>query len=190
MTQSLRTSSLCVFSVLFLVGSAVAAGQSRTEDPKWTLKEGQAAPDFVLQGIGSGEWKLSAHRGTVVMIDFWATWCAPCLATLPEIDALRRKFRTDEAEIVSVSIDPFTGGSIDQVREFLTDKRFAMPILAGDLKQIGSYVISSAGGQSIVLIPNTYIIDRSGIIRLHITGGGQGVGNDFEDQIRRLLKAR
>lgn len=189
MRRLLPLSLVCFVASLIVISAGLAAPRhDAMQEPTWPLREGQEAPDFALPRVaGETNWKLSDHRGKIVMIDFWATWCGPCIHTMPEVDALHKKFKDGKVEIVSISIDPFTGSSVDQIHRFLADKHFSMPILIGNLKKIGPYVLADSAGRKVVVIPNTYIIDAQGIIRFHMTGGGEGVGQVFEEQVEKLM---
>lgn len=189
MHRPLKFFLICLATILILLGAAFASPRSlASQEPRWQLREGQTAPDFSLSILaGKKKWKLSDHRGRVVMVDFWATWCGPCIHTMPEVDALNKKYKDKKVEVVSISIDLFTQSSVEQIHRFLEDKHFSMPILVGELKEIASYVLADSGGRKVVVIPNTYIIDPEGVIRFHMTGGGEGVGQVFDEQIQKLI---
>ena len=65
----------------------------------------QPAPPLTIETLGSGEFDLGAMRGKVVLVDFWATWCAPCLAEFPTLAKFYRKHRAQGFEVIALSID-------------------------------------------------------------------------------------
>jgi thiol-disulfide isomerase/thioredoxin len=72
----------------------------------FAIQEGQDAPDFTLPSIGGrSKIHLAEYRGKVVLVDFWATWCAPCIGSLPELVGLARRFEGRPLAILSVSAD-------------------------------------------------------------------------------------
>src|SRR5262245_23951619 len=78
---------------LALAGSAIA------------LEKGDLAPDFRAPGVTGGMVSLAAYRGSVVYLDFWASWCGPCAEALPALDKLRREFPSNDFQVVAVNVD-------------------------------------------------------------------------------------
>ena len=86
-------------------GGVVAIGEVEVVVPK-SLNEGQMAPDFEVPTLDGGKFKLSDQRGKYVLIDFWATWCGPCLGETPNIKKTWEAFKgRDDFEIVALSLD-------------------------------------------------------------------------------------
>jgi thiol-disulfide isomerase/thioredoxin len=70
------------------------------------VEVGQRAPKFSLLAVdGKGKVDLSAYRGKVVYLDFWASWCPPCRKAMPEIEKLRKSYSPDEFAVVAVNVD-------------------------------------------------------------------------------------
>ena len=65
----------------------------------------EPAPPLTIETVGSGEFDLGAMRGKVVLVDFWATWCAPCLAEFPVIAKFYEKHRAEGFEVIALSVD-------------------------------------------------------------------------------------
>ncbi|HEX8137308.1 MAG TPA: cytochrome c biogenesis protein/redoxin [Pyrinomonadaceae bacterium] len=133
-----------------------------------------AAPDFTLAKLEGQPLRLSELKGRVVMLNFWATWCGPCRAEIPELNAMQREMRDQGLTIIGVSWDD----TVEGVREFQQEVPQEYTILMG-----GEEVQSLFGG--IPSLPTTYIIDRDGRIRQKIIGArGRAV---FESAIKPLL---
>jgi cytochrome c-type biogenesis protein len=132
------------------------------------------APDFTLNRLEGQQLRLSELRGQVVMLNFWATWCGPCRAEIPELNAMQREMKDRGLTIIGVSWDDTVDGVLDFQKELPQD----YTILLG-----GEDVQSLFGG--IPSLPTTYIIDREGRIRQKIIGArGRPV---FEAAIKPLL---
>jgi thiol-disulfide isomerase/thioredoxin len=122
------------------------------------------APDFVLDRIDGkpGPVRLSDLRGQVVLLDFWATWCPPCLAMMPTLHELYRDWHPRGAEFVGIDSDgPM--GSRDDVRDLVARHPFPYPVVIDDRNAGGAYGVSS--------IPHIVIIGRDGKIARVFVGG-------------------
>jgi peroxiredoxin len=120
-----------------------------------TLRPGDAAPVFRATTIDGREIALSELRGKVVLIDFWATWCAPCVAEIPTIKRALNKYGTNgEFVVVGVSLD----SGADVVRRFVEQRKIPWPQIAlGPAEQN-----EIAKKYNVVGIPATFLIDRDG----------------------------
>lgn len=75
---------------------------------------GSGAPDFALRDLGGQTVRLSDHRGKVVLVNFWATWCVPCAAELPHLERLYNKYREQGFVVLAISMDgPETSANVD-----------------------------------------------------------------------------
>lgn len=132
------------------------------------------APDFALTKLEGQQLRLSELRGRVVMLNFWATWCGPCRAEIPELNVMQREMKDQGLTIIGVSWDDTAEG----VKEFQQELPQDYTILLN-----GEGVQSLFGG--IPSLPTTYLIDRDGRIRQKIIGArGRAV---FEAAIKPLL---
>jgi peroxiredoxin len=130
-----------------------AASSSQTNG----LQIGQKAPDFELKTLTGEPAKLSSFKGKKVMLNFWATWCPPCKAEMPEMEQFYKQGNKDVV-ILAVNID-----SQNDVKGFADKNGITFPILLDtDSKVNGTYQILS--------IPTTYFIDRNGVIQNKYTG--------------------
>jgi len=117
-------------------------------------KIGNRAPDFTLKTINGEEISLKSLRGKKVVLNFWATWCSPCVGEMPYFQDITRTWKEDELVVLAVNLEE----NISTVRNFLAGERFTFTILLDIEGAVGSrYDVSS--------IPRTFFIDREGIIR-------------------------
>lgn len=136
-------------------GSWIQVLRSDAEvDEKLPLLVGFPAPTF--EGVdASGEpFSLSALRGSVIVLDFWASWCSPCIAELPTLEQIRKAFSSDGVLVVGINVDR----SENDFRLAIEEHGISYPqIYDSDVGPIGDlYRVSG--------IPMTYIIDREGLI--------------------------
>ena len=115
--------------------------------------------DFTLQLLTGGNTALSSYRGSVVILNFWATWCPPCRAEMPSMETFYQRYKEQELEILAVDL----GEDVNTVRMFIQRNNFNFPVLLNIDRKIGSVY-------GIEAIPTTFIIDREGKIIGRIMG--------------------
>jgi peroxiredoxin len=136
---------------------------------------GNPAPSFDLPAQSGGKRvALSRASGKVAIVDFWATWCAPCRASFPKYEALSKKY-PDDLVIMGISEDDDADGIADFAKE--TGATFA---LAWDTDKS---VASSYHPDS---MPTSYIIDKNGLVRFVHNGFHEGEELEIESQIKSL----
>lgn len=117
------------------------------------LEVGQLAPDFVLQFADGRETRLSDWQGQPVVLNFWASWCAPCKEEMPEFVAAHRRYQDDGLVVVGVNAQETTAQAAEFVRRFDMDFPVALDS-RGDVQQL--YNVRG--------LPTTVFIDRAGRI--------------------------
>jgi cytochrome c-type biogenesis protein len=132
------------------------------------------APDIELKTLDGSPFRLSSLRGRVIVLNFWATWCIPCRAEIPELNAMQHDLGDKGLTIVGASWDDTT----DLIKGFQDEIKQDYTVLTG-----GEAVQQKFGG--IPSLPTTYIIDRDGNIREKIIGGRDREG--FEAVVKPLL---
>ncbi len=122
------------------------------------IEVGDRAPNFTLESLDGKTVSLYQFRGHVVILDFWASWCAPCRASMPELQRYYEEYKGHGLVLLGVSLDR----SGEDARYFLKEKRYT------DLIALwGSVSASQAVAQEygVYGIPHTFVIDKQGIIR-------------------------
>lgn len=117
------------------------------------------APEFVLPLISGGEVDLARLRGKTVILDFWATWCAPCEVQMPILDTLWREVGDERLMIVGISVDTDPPAA---VAAWVAERGFEYPIALGDQDLAMRY--------GILGFPSLVLIDPEGRIRARHTG--------------------
>ncbi len=155
---------MCAFGRLLVVSAGLFTASLinppflRASAPVHSLV-GKQAPRFVRTDLLGRKIDLNSYRGKVVLLNFWATWCAPCQVELPHFAAWQKQYGPQGLEIIAVSMDD----DATPVRATVRKLELNFPALMGDEK-IGSQY----GG--ILGLPVTYLIGRDGIIRQRLEG--------------------
>ena len=137
---------------------------------------GSQAPDFALKDVHGQEVRLSALRGKAVVVDFWATWCGPCRAVMPHLQALSEAY-PEGLEIVAVSLDQDPS---KVVPAFIEQMGLTFTVLA----DTGAVQVARQWG-GIRSIPTSFLIDRDGVV-VHRWEGAHG-REVYETEIRKVL---
>ena len=142
-------------------------------------KEAKPAPDFKLVSLKGDSVQLSKLKGKVVMLDFWATWCGPCVSELPNLVKLYKKYENNPG-VVFFSIDKNEPAST--IKPFMEKNNYSFDVLLGNLTPV-----SQAFG--IEGIPMKFLIDRNGRIEFRHIGGDRDpkVIDDLSREIDELL---
>lgn len=148
------------------VGAAVKVG----------FNVGESAPDFELRSLDGRTVRLSNLRGRPVLLNFWATWCAPCRVEMPWLIELDRQYGPQGVEMVGVSLDD--PGAEQDIAKFVAERGVHYTILIGN-----SSVADSYGG--VRFMPQSFFIDREG--KITKTSLGLTDKHDLEEGLKKLL---
>lgn len=163
-----RVNSVAVF--LFAVSIYMTAAAEQV---------GQKAPELELNNLQNQMVKLSSHRGKVVYLDFWASWCGPCRKSFPWMNAMKKQYEKDGLEIISVNLDK-KREDLDKFLKKIPADFIVLPDPAGD----------SAKRFELKGMPSAIIIDRTGnIVSAHI-GFKDGDETLREAKIKAALAAK
>jgi thiol-disulfide isomerase/thioredoxin len=138
---------------------------------------GQTVPDCAWTPAGASEATGPGHfRGKVLYVDFWASWCAPCVVSFPFMNRLDRDFRSKGLQIVAVDMDQHAGDG----EAFLADHRASFTIAGG-----ANGACARAFG--VKAMPTSFIVDRNGAIRETVQGFRGANEEHLRDLIGQLL---
>ena len=147
-----------IFLLLILATqSIVVIGQTAE---KASADRPPPAPQFVLKDLEGRVASLKKYRGKIVVINFWATWCAPCLAEIPEFVRLQRSYRNRGIQVIGVTYPPVNPA---RVRRLAVKSRINYPLLFGNRRIAKLYGVTN-------LLPVTIIVDRQGRLEARIDG--------------------
>lgn len=121
------------------------------------LENGEMAPVFVLPDIQEGkpDISLEAMRGKTVYVDFWASWCAPCLRSMPQINELYAEYKEQGFEVIAINVDDPVEDGLD----FLLDTPLDYLIAA----DTDNAVLTDYG---VIGMPTSFLIDPQGVVRM------------------------
>lgn len=153
---------------------SIRSPEARSSGPG--VPTGEPAPVFALKDLDGNEINLTDQRGKVVLVDFWATWCPPCLKELPHIQRFHEQYRDKGLVVLAISTDQ----EKEKVRPFVEQHGYTFPVLFADGKVESAYKV---GG-----IPVVYLIDREGAVQFHQLGYSPGGEKRIEQQVEKLLE--
>lgn len=144
-------------------------------DTRMAAEKKSGLPDLVLKDLSGKDVRLSEYQGKVLLLNFWATWCGPCRAEIPDFIKLREQYRADRLEVIGISLDE---GDPKAVLAFASQLQISYPILVGNRKVVSTY-------GPIAAVPTTIVIDRRGQIRSrHL---GMLTYDEIKNEIKPLL---
>ena len=141
-----KTLSLWI-GIFFLMAAGAAVLRAQSENVP--------APDFVLKDLQGKDLKLADYKGKVLVLNFWATWCPPCRAEIPDFVEAYAANKDKGLEILGVSVDRMTA---DRLLPFVSKAKINYPVVLADAKIVQDYEPGD-------YIPATIIIDKKGIVR-------------------------
>ncbi len=122
--------------------------------PAWAIAEGAPAPAFDGRLFDGSRFSLADFAGKVVVLNFWASWCAPCREEMPALDAYYRRHRSEGLEVIAISMD----SPKDEAKARELMRAFSFPAAFARESNIKGY-------GRIALLPLTFVIDRKGVLR-------------------------
>ena len=181
----MQLKSLAVFTLALLTGlglgfngkvyAAEKAAEKASGNPIEKAKLGKVAPDFSLAGFSLEDTvTLSALKGKVVLIDFWASWCMPCRQLMPRIAELKSRF--PDVEVVAISVDTDRDKALTFIRAVEPALR---PVHDTAQKVAALYKVDK--------MPSSFIVDRQGVLRFRHDGYSVKSLASVERQLQLLL---
>jgi peroxiredoxin len=151
---------------------------------KWKHKQnikmaefmGKKAPDVVGKTLDGKDWKLREQTGKVVLLDFWATWCGPCVASIPKVKKIYEKYKSrDDFMMVGVSLDT----SKEELIEYCKKQELPWIMLLEEDKSWDNSIVKAF---EIASIPSCWIIDKKGNV------AGMNIHSSKHEEIEQLIK--
>jgi thiol-disulfide isomerase/thioredoxin len=140
-----------------------------------SLAPGMAFPDFDEKDVDGKPLSVANYKGKVVLVDFWATWCGPCLLELPQIQKAYDEYHDKGFEIIGVSLDE----DKDRLQQFIKQKKMPWPQFFDGKKWENKLAVK----YGVEAIPTGFLLDRNGKIIAKIMSG-----DELDAQIKKALK--
>jgi len=157
------------FALLCLLGlSANAMAAKQISGP---------AADFTLKSLDGKNMKLSEMRGTVILLNFWASWCAPCRLEMPLLDNLHNKYKDLGFTVLGVNVEEDS----NMARRYIADRPVSFPILLDNTNAVSKQY-------KVVAMPTTVLIDRDGNMRFLHQGYKPGDEKKYKRMVKKLIR--
>ncbi len=145
--------------------------------PAWTASVSNPAPNFTLKSLQGKNLKLSEMAGNVVLINFWASWCGPCLQEMPLLNKIHNKYEPLGFTVLGINVEQ----SSDNARAFLSDRGVDFPVLLDSENRVSQLY-------DVVAMPTTVVVDRDGNMRFLHKGYKPGDEAQYRKMVKKLLR--
>jgi peroxiredoxin len=169
---------IVALTLLILRVQSPGTENPQTEANQFKPQEGYMAPRFSLRNLKGNLEGLDDHSGKVIVVNFWATWCVPCVKEMPSFENLYRRYRSRGLTLLAVSLDK---GDSTKVQEFADKHKLSFPILL-DTEGVAEKLYPSFS------IPFTYVIDKQGRVVARVDGAKNWESPDTFEAVEHLLK--
>ena len=163
--------------VIVAVAGAAFGYVHLLENKGYALKPGTQAPPFRLPALSGGEVDLASLRGKLVVVNFWATWCPPCVSEMPSLERLHRTLARDGVQVLGVSIDEDEAA----LRRFVAEKGITFPILRDPGGRVAAGLYHTTGW------PETFVVDAGGRVKEQFVGPAEWDTPEALEHFRRLV---
>ncbi|MBN1291099.1 MAG: TlpA family protein disulfide reductase [Candidatus Latescibacteria bacterium] len=169
--------------IIFETGNLSALEKYKPDGPKTAeeisntpqVKVGKPIPDMKLTDLEGKTVSLSDCRGTIVVLEFWATWCPDCREVLPHLQTLSDTSGDAGFSVVTVSVDTRP----ETVRTFMKENGYSFTVLHGGINVREMFAVKA--------IPTLYLIDRKGVLRSTLVEYGSRGTEEVDRKIRQLI---
>lgn len=134
--------------------SPAASAEESASQAAAGVDVGSMMPEYSSMSLDGSRFDLASRRGNVVLVNVWATWCPPCRAEIPELQALHDKYVDQKFEVVGISVDE---AGADTVKQFVQEHKMTYPVALDSEGKIAELLQTS-------VLPTSVLLDRSGKI--------------------------
>jgi len=174
-------------SAPFVLASILLAGAPALVCTARAAEEEVGLYDYAMNELDGKETNLSAYKGKVLVVEFFATWCPPCRKDLPAVTALAPKYPPERVSFIAVSADAISK-TVERVPAFVREMEIKVPVLLGGGIFIDKFTgIEKRGGREVTL-PQTYIFSGEGEILMRIVGDQKAKSKTLSEELDRILR--
>jgi len=135
------------------------------------------APEFELERVAGGTLKSADLKGKVIVVDFWATWCEPCIEEIPRYNQLHQSYADKGVEVLGITVE---SGPLKDIKPKVEDFQMKYPVVVGDDK-----VVEGFGG--LIGFPTTFIVDKDWKVYKKYLGMTRNKRDMIEKDIQKLI---
>lgn len=141
------------------------------------LQKGQPAPLFALKSTAGQQVSVNNLRGNVLVLEFFATWCAPCRESIPFLNGMIRKYGKQGLQVVGMNVDD--NSDENDLKEFAAARKMSYPVVTANEDLQADYGLRS--------VPTTYVINKKGVVIEKYMGFNDQMSVNMEALIKKLL---
>jgi thiol-disulfide isomerase/thioredoxin len=164
-------------ATLALLGHKSRGSETGTSTSEIFDQTNLSAPEFDLVNVAGGRTESADIKGKVAVIDFWATWCAPCIVEIPNFNDLHAEHKSNAVQMLAITVE---SGTLDKIKPKVAQFEMKYPVLVGDDK-----VVEGFGGQR--GFPTTYVVTKDWKIYKRYLGVRANKKELIEKDIEKLL---
>lgn len=144
------------------------------------LAVGEQFPAATLQDLDGRSVALANYAGTALVVNFWATWCAPCRREMPSLQRLSEQFRAQDLQVLGITVDD----DLNLVREFQLRHQIGFRLLSDRGQKLSRDVLQ------VPVFPMTYLVTRAGLVARLVPGEQDWMASSMLSEIEQLLAVR
>lgn len=169
---------IVVAIALAVPGSSMQSNQAQGTSAVSPTSNSKALPPINLQDFDGKAVPSDHFKGSIIVLDFWATWCVPCIAEIPALNRLQEKYGAKGVKVLGVTM---ASGDASEVKPFIGRNKMKYTVLMGDDDQVYDL--------NVVAFPTTYVVTRDMKVFRRYIGASPTKAADIEADIEKLLAA-